>query len=837
MTLNPWTGESSVESDYQSYITGSFYTAVLNASHTNWEFANELASGDPIPSSPKNINGKIIAKTWDIPLKSDLRWSYNYETNTAGFPAGHDVLNAYDYIYSFRLALDNSWFRAFTGGSDFANLKIKGAAEYVNAVKTGATQQQLDALWADFGIKAVDSNTLRFQFLEDKSSFDIKYSIGWAPVHQNIYEADPDNYGVDNAHIASSGLYTISYWETGVGSRYTKNPNHPLASTISWTGESVKIIPGTNAQEIAFQAFLNGQLDGVGIPTAHLDDYAENPRVLRSPAGTIFSLNINMCGDVATQQQFFPGSQYVPEPILGNKDFRLALYFSLDRNRLKEYDPKTSPSSMKIGGSYFIDPELGVSYRDSPQGQSVGEDLSQETNGYDFDLALALFKRAVATEIANGNYSAGTSDNYTEISLNILTFDASGGKAIADHWLDFAEHFFGLLVDDDNYVRLTFTRTDKATTPLYDQIRAGNYDLALSAISGNSLDAASFLDVFCSDNRSNFLLNYGYNSNIPEIEVKWTENGRDYWQLLSFDAIVEILNHKSYLADGILATEHNTIDQLVEVFLGSHDLVEVSRSEEDGEYIAPTLYDDHDDTTTDDWAGLLADDDYDSIHGLTLTTQDEDGKVNQWLFIITETFGIYSVLNGYPQQIAYGFSDSDALANALSQEGLVAVDEIALSQTDVDDLVSWFELDTYSDVYIDYHLHAVNTTVGAYLVAILESNDGYFVKVVVEALYRESVQTELDGFVQSVLSEYIASSVHDTVNANTDALVTATPYLANYYNVNSYADAVTAFSAGYTDWFRLYYFQATSPDYNFAPGDYYIRAFTIAGFILFGEWL
>ena len=84
----------------------------------------------------------------------------------------------------------------------------------------------------------------------------------------------------------------------------------------------------------------------------------------------------------------------------------------------------------------------------------------------------------------------------------------------------------------------------------------------MSSISGSTLDASSFLDTFSSDNRSGFLLNYGYDSSVPEIEVRWNEDGREYFETFSFDAIYELLNGLVYLKDGNKISEYGSVDEI-----------------------------------------------------------------------------------------------------------------------------------------------------------------------------------------------------------------------------------------------------------------------------------
>ena len=236
-------------------------------------------------------------------------------------------------------------------------------------------------------------------------------------------------------------------------------------------------------------------------------------------------------------------------------------------------------------------------------------------------LLLNYSKKAVAAEIAAGRLTAGTESVWTEINLEVLTFDANSGAAIADNWIAFAKDYFERLQDEDNYVKVVLTSKKLPGSQIYDEIEAGNYELALSSIEGSTLDASSFLDIFITDNRSGFLLNYGYDSSVPEIEVRWEDNDREYFELFSFNAIYELLNGKVFLKDGDKIAEYGSVDSIIDVFLVANDLTEVSRSEADGESLFPIVV-----------GGIESD--ADEILKYVVIVKDEDDVETKHLFVI-----------------------------------------------------------------------------------------------------------------------------------------------------------------------------------------------------------
>lgn len=807
-TLNYYNGQSTTESNYGSYINGSFYEMALNETATGWEFVPSLASANPTPINGTLINGKMTSRIWEIPIREGLKWSYNAGTDTSLFPAGHDNLDATDFEYTYRLSLDQEWFRATSGGGDFISSKVKGAEDYAAAVANQASQAELDTLWAAFGIKAInDGKALRVEFTEPYSEFNLKYSFGMPAINQSVYESNPELYGTSSQYVASSGKYTISYWEDGVGSRYEKNMNHPRAHTSNWTNESIKIISGTSAQDQAFEAFENGLLDSVGVPNSRVGEFGEDPRILRTPGDSVWSLNINMVGTVQAQQAQWPGSTYVPEPILANKDFRLALYFSMNRDDMIQYDSKTYPTGMKISQAYYVDPEEGVPYRSTPQGLAVGENMAYSTNGYDPEAAQALFKKAVAAEIAAGNYSKGTADNYTIIELEILTFDAASGSVIADNWMAFAKDYFEKLVDDENFVKVVAKPVHTPGSQIYDKIEAGEYELALSSISGNTLDASSFLDIFITDNRSGFLLNWGYDSSVAEIEVRWEENGVERLEIFSFDGIYELLNGKVYLKDGNKISEYGSVDSIIDIHLETNGLTEVSRSESDGEVLLPVL-------------APNAGEGVDESIGVVVKVKDEDDVEKKLLFVVGKTGSIFELIS--VQEVMFETSEQAILDEAT--KGLTNPTKTEVDADDLAELIKWFEFEV--EVYDSVTGYFFDTTGDRTLVVVGKAGNVFLLVGSESGLLVANEEN-----VAAMATAAVTVEVHNLREVTSDEALQRTGYVTE-----TFVELAEKYGIS-RDWVSVYEFDLDNEGNQRTGGDVYIMVIVVANHVLFAMWL
>ena len=569
-TLNYWTYDDSASADYMAYINGGFYRQAINAAGNGWEFVPDLAADGSVPQpvgpSVEVLNGKTVSKSWQIELASGLQWAFNDAIDTTGYDLTLDVN---DFVWTYREALEQNYFRAISGGGDFVS-EIAGAeafaqraAEIYDGGDAPTTEElaELDTLWAAVGIKKISDTVIEFTTLNAKSEFDAYYLMTWPAIQQDLYEEDPSLYGTDEEHIASSGEYIMTYHEPGKLTSYVKNDVYPHADEKVWTGYDIIIY---ESAEVAFQAFLDGKLESAGVPNARIQEFISDPRLLQTPDATTWRLNVNGLKTVEAQQAQFPGSTYEPEAILGYTDFRTALYYILDRQDLQEnWVPTSGIGTTYFSSAYYVDPESGVPYRSSDVALELFNDFGGDTWGYNKGLALSYLRSAVSDAIADGYYEAGTAQEYTEINLevrimNITQSDATKVRA------DFIEQSFELLVDNTNYVKITVDIVDTPFPSIYyDYMMTGDFDIALGGISGSTLDAASFLDVFSSDNRSGFTINWGFDSSLPEIPVyvmldedgdilSASREAADGYVLryFSYDALYTMTNGKATIVNG-----------------------------------------------------------------------------------------------------------------------------------------------------------------------------------------------------------------------------------------------------------------------------------------------
>ncbi|OOO00254.1 MAG: hypothetical protein ATN35_08430 [Epulopiscium sp. Nele67-Bin004] len=536
-TWNQWQYENANESELMTFFYGALYQYAPNASKTGYDLAPSMAVGDPIPVDAfESESGKEVAYTWQIKIQEGLEWSFHPDTDTSMIT--DTTIDANDFYETYKIALENGWFRATSGGSDFCT----GSGQIVNA------QAFVDGMadWEDVGFEVIDDYTLQLTFVEQQSAWTVKYSMGSfvkSPIQLEMYAALGDSYGNSEKNVAYSGPYYVNYYESDKVVRMKKAENNIHADQYFATGINYSVI---SDQEMRFQEYVAGKLDYSPLPTTQYDEYQSHPGLRLIPGTTTFRMMLNGTGTIENQTSIFPDSSWTPEPILANQDFKMALYHSIDRNKLaKEVMKTVEPNMYLFSEAYVVDAEIGTPYRTTEQGQAVGSDLSPSTHGYNVEAAKAYFNSAIDQLVADGVYSNGDT-----ITLEFYYFSGSESQALLGDYIK--EAIESIAYNEEHNIKVVIDSMPKDFPGIYnDHMQIGEFDMSIGGISGSRLDAASFLKQFTDDNRGGFTLNWGIDTNVPEIEVEYVNyDGETVRELWSFNAIYSALNGVVNVVDG-----------------------------------------------------------------------------------------------------------------------------------------------------------------------------------------------------------------------------------------------------------------------------------------------
>ncbi|WP_305768315.1 ABC transporter substrate-binding protein [Candidatus Epulonipiscium viviparus] len=532
-TWNQWLYASFIDADYMVNYLDSLYKFEFNADKTSYELNPSMAAGAPIPINSKTLaSGKEIAKTWQIKIK-DLEWVFNEDTDMS--MVKDTKINAIDVYDTFKLALENQWLRAVSGGGDFCSTEygILNAQEFADGM----------VAWEEVGIKLIDANTLELTYVEEQSEWNVKYalsSFALSPIHTEMYAALGDQYGTNEVTTAYHGPFYPDYYESDKVVRMKKNEKFHSADKYMATGQTITIIADA---EMAFEEFKVGKLDYRSLPATQYDEFKNHPGLKTTPGSAVYRVAINGFGTQEEQLKTFPDVTWMPEPILANADFKKAMYLVVDRNKLAKDIMKTvEPSMYLFPRAYFVEPEEGVPFRDTEWGKEVGKTLSPSSHGYNLDAAKALFEKALDTLVADGVYKNGD-----EIKIEFYFFSGSETQALLGDYFKtaFEEAFYSEKYD----IKVTVDTMAKEIYANY--FSTGEFDLALAALGGSKLNAASHLNVFTDDDRAGYTLNWGINTSDANIPVTYVEeDGEVVTQMWSFNAISSVLNAETEIFEG-----------------------------------------------------------------------------------------------------------------------------------------------------------------------------------------------------------------------------------------------------------------------------------------------
>lgn len=548
-TLHQWIYSDATSSDVITLFLDGLYYFRFNEDLDGFEVSHSMASGDPIPIEMEVLpTGAEVAKTWQIPVKDGLVWSYHEDVDTSEFPEGHENITAESFVETFQLAMDEGWFRAVAGGGDFTSppQEIVNAQAYIDG--------EVD--WEDVGIKYLEEdNAIEFTFVENMDDWSVRYwlsSFVMTPVNMPLYEQAGEQYGTSETTVAFNGPFVLDYYEPDSILRYSANPNFHDPDRYFYTGYAYNIIEDA---EIAFQEFLDGRLDAAGVDPSEYETYQDDPRIRAVPGATTFRIMINGLGTPEAQADFFeggPGEDYTPEPILASDFFKRAMYFAIDRETLA-YDVMitSEPNQFLFSHAYLVDPAGGIAFRETQQGQDVGKGFSPGTYGFNADAARAYWLLALDETIQAGHYSPGTAANPTIIEIELNVFSGSESQVRFGDFIK--ESFESTFQDAERHIYVEVDVFPRDFPSIYfDYMMTGVFDLSIGGISGSTLDASSFLDVFADDNRSGFTLNWGIDTSSANIIVEYEdavteETVREKW---SFNALQRALVGTVYVEQG-----------------------------------------------------------------------------------------------------------------------------------------------------------------------------------------------------------------------------------------------------------------------------------------------
>lgn len=275
-TINPFVYKLSSESEVAQLTSMKLYAFFPSKDGTTFELKGEAASEPPIKM---NDEGTV----WQIKLHDNMKW------------ANGDVLNADDFMYTWKMCLDPVLLNSSAGNlfSDFIN--IKGAEEY----SLQGADPKTPVSWDSVGLKKIDDLTLEVTTNESHDAQEVMMhfaNVYNVVVHDGTYEkcmnADRTEnlYGTSVENYMSCGKFILDKWVRDAEFVYKRNPDYVYADMINIDGRITKVVSDAGTR---MQLFEKNELDYISLSSQDKKKYEQDPRTLFSPANSVVHICIN----------------------------------------------------------------------------------------------------------------------------------------------------------------------------------------------------------------------------------------------------------------------------------------------------------------------------------------------------------------------------------------------------------------------------------------------------------------------------------------------------------------------------------------------------------------
>jgi hypothetical protein len=536
-------------SDYiDKYVFDTLYDYDVIEGDLGFELVPSMAASYPVAIDENNG----LASRWEITINDTMQWYYHEDTDPEFLNESPQTgIRAADFVESYKLAADLKW---NTCNSSF--YYINGYQDYLDSY-TGMMD------WDDVGmhVKEDDPYTIVIDTTEPIDQYTVMSmfsTIGSVPINRSLYnyyqakvlhgEEVYNNYASSYDTIAYLGPYYIK--EVTDDLITTKaNPNYYDQSRVTYTGVDFYI----TSRDHVYGLYRDGLLDYSTMPNEAYDDIEDKSLLYPLGEGTTYRLMLNGFGSLENAQDYDPDFNYDPEPIVSSLAFKQALYYAVNRQALTEGDPSIIPAMTLQPGGMILNSKNARIYRLTEQGSSVLDVYNIDTFGYDESMAKAYFKEAIEEMIQEGYYEGidqATSDNPYVITLELVSDSKSGEFYTMVETL--IENLQEVLQDDTYHVKINIDVSYKGFPEIYySYLLDANFDLGIGGISAGIMSGLSDLELYSSDNRSGFVMNYGIDTSEANILVDYyNQEGRHKKEMWSFDAIASGLYKDNVIVEG-----------------------------------------------------------------------------------------------------------------------------------------------------------------------------------------------------------------------------------------------------------------------------------------------
>lgn len=390
----------------------------------------------------RNTAGEVkpgVAEKWEV---SEDGLTYTFHLNKDAKWSDGEQIKAQDFVYSWQRLMDPETAAPYA----FIGEYIKNG----RAVETGDMEP------SELGVKAIDDTTLEVT-LENPTAYFLSM-IGaqaqFAPLRQDVVE----EYGTDFAATAEKNIYSGPFKLTSSeNQKWIFEPNENY-----WDADSIKLdrveLSYVQDQNTALAMYEDGELDYSELPSAAIELHDDEDYSFLNGNVDYFYFNC------AT-------------PILGNKNFRLALNYALDRN---------SYNTLVNNGYYKTSNSLVFSGLTGADG-TYGEESALESYPLDGD-------KEKATEYLNAALAELGYSSPSDITVTITTTDNESAKKQSEVCQEMWSDALGINVAIN---QVTYAE-------VLSRHASGDFEIAWGGWGSDYDDPYSYLELFKSDSAYNY---------------------------------------------------------------------------------------------------------------------------------------------------------------------------------------------------------------------------------------------------------------------------------------------------------------------------------------------
>jgi len=298
-TVNPLTTQATNPWVLIDLISSCLYTTCLKDDKSGWEYKPTMAA-----ELPKQVDADGFV--WEYKINEGMKWSNG------------DPITVDDFEFSFKMHADPLQ----------QNLSASSMTLSSYGVLVNIYEYQMGEVkdWADVGYKKIDDYTFQATFTRAITEYDAINACNRSLVNPKLYtelmtaDKTATTYGTSLDTTVSCGAYILTEWIPDAKYVMKKNPDFVHADWYHFDEIVITCVPDAST---ALQLFEKGELDYSAVSYSMWETYEDDPRLYEYYNDSLMYMFVNWGNPRGNN-------------MLGNLNFRQALYYAADRNAIAD---------------------------------------------------------------------------------------------------------------------------------------------------------------------------------------------------------------------------------------------------------------------------------------------------------------------------------------------------------------------------------------------------------------------------------------------------------------------------------------------------------------------